>query len=145
MPTEERPSWLGRNWKWAVPLGCLAFVLALVALVGAIVLLVFGLMKSSDVYRHALAEARASPAVVEALGEPIEPGWYLSGNLEVRGPSGEADIAIPISGPKGDGTIYVVATKEAGLWSYEVLEVEVAATGERIELPGGGSAGRLSK
>ncbi len=136
-PKQEPPSsWLGRNWKWVVPLGCLTSVVALVAFAAGIILVVFGFMKSSDVYKQAVEKCRSSQEVVEALGEPIETGWYLVGNIQVDGASGKADITIPISGSKGTGTIYAIATKRAGTWSYEVLEVELAAGGERIDLRG---------
>jgi len=41
---------------------------------------------------------------------------------------------IPISGPKGKGTIYVEARKSAGHWSFLKLFVEVGVDGERIDL-----------
>ena len=69
-----------------------------------------------------------------ALGTPIEEGWYLSGKTNVNGGSGDADISIPISGPKGKGTIYAVATKSAGEWTYSKLQVKIDSTGEAIDL-----------
>ena len=42
--------------------------------------------------------------------------------------------SIPISGPKGKGTIYFVASKFAGEWTFSKLIVEVEKTGERIDL-----------
>lgn len=133
-PPRAKSSWFRRNWIWALPLGCVVSVLAVVAFVAAIIVAVFGFMTRSDVYQHALETARSSPAVVEALGEPIEPGWYLTGNINVSGSSGKADITVPISGPRGEGTIYATATKRAGAWEYELLEVEVTDSGERIDL-----------
>ena len=62
-------------------------------------------MKSTDVYKEALARAKADPVVIEALGSPIKDGFLLSGNTNVNGASGESNLAIPISGPKGKGTI----------------------------------------
>jgi hypothetical protein len=105
-----------------------------IGFVVAIALLVFGTMKSSDVYKEALAKAKADPAVAQALGSPLEEGMFLSGKTSVDGASGEADLAIPISGPKGKGTLYVVARKSAGVWNYTTLVVEVQATGERLDL-----------
>jgi hypothetical protein len=52
----------------------------------------------------------------------------------VSGTSGQADMTVPISGPKGKGTIYFVATKFAGQWSFSKLMVEIGATGQRIDL-----------
>lgn len=133
-PPKAKSSWFGRNWIWVLPLGCVTTLLALVAFVAGLIALLFGAMTRSDVYQHALEAARSSPAVIEALGEPIESGWYLTGNIHVSGSSGEADIAIPISGPEGKGTVYAVATKSAGEWEYERLEVELGEGGERIDL-----------
>jgi hypothetical protein len=91
-------------------------------------------MKSSDVYKGALARAKAEPAVVEALGSPIKDGMFVSGSTNVNGASGHADLAIPIYGPKGEATLYVVAEKSFGAWNYSNLVVEIKKTKERIDL-----------
>lgn len=123
-----------RNWKWFVPLGCFTVALLFLVFVGSIVLIVFSAMKSTDVYKEALARTKADPAVTEALGSPIKDGFLVSGNTNVNGASGESNLAIPISGPKGKGTIYVSATKSLGRWIYSGLVVEVSGTHERIDL-----------
>ena len=92
------------------------------------------MMKSSDAYRTALTMARADPYVQEALGSPIEEGLLVMGNINVNGSSGHADLAIPVSGPQGSGTIYVVASKSAGQWTVLRLAVDIKATNERIDL-----------
>ncbi len=112
-------------------MGALALFAAFIML---IVTILFGMIKSSDVYRDALATARANPAVVQALGSPIEAGIFVMGSISVSGSSGQADLAIPISGPKGKGTIYAVASKFAGKWTFSKLVVEIKATKEIIEL-----------
>jgi hypothetical protein len=81
-----------------------------------------------------LARAKADPAVVEALGSPIRDGFLVSGNTNVNGVSGESNLAIPIFGPRGEGTIYVSASKSLGRWNYSGLVVEVGQTHERIDL-----------
>jgi Cytochrome oxidase complex assembly protein 1 len=131
-----RKSWWGRNWKWLVPTGCLGLALLVAGFVALLVMVIFGAMKSSDVYKDALAKARANPAVIDALGSPIKEGMFLSGNTNVNGASGEANLAIPISGPKGKGTIYVAASKSAGQWTYATLVAEIEKTHERIDLIG---------
>jgi hypothetical protein len=99
-----------------------------------IVSIVFGAMKSSDAYRAALAKAKADPRVVNALGSPVTDGFFVSGKTDVSGSSGHADMTVPISGPKGKGTIYFVASKFAGEWTFSRLMVEIAKTGQRIDL-----------
>ena len=105
-----------------------------VVFVGSIVLIVFSAVKSSDVYKDALARAKTHPAVIEALGSPVTEGLLLSGNTNVNGASGEANLSIPVSGPKGKGTIYVAATKSLGRWNYTGLVLEIARTHQRIDL-----------
>jgi hypothetical protein len=133
-PAIPKPNWWNRNWKWFVPVGCFTLVLFFAVFVGSILVIVFSAMKSTDVYREALARAIADPAVIEALGSPIKDGFLMSGNTNVNGAAGESNLAIPISGPKGKGTIYVSANKALGQWNYSGLVVEIGQTRQRIEL-----------
>lgn len=134
MAANSEKNWFGRNWKWFVPLACVWGLAVIAGFVALILYLVFGMMKSSDVYTEALARAKANPSVVMALGMPIKEGLVVAGSIRVSGPSGEADLEIPISGPKGKGTIYVEAHKSAGRWNYLKLFVEIGVDGERIDL-----------
>ena len=92
----------------------------------------------SDPYRNALARVRADAVVVQELGLPIEPGWWVTGTLEVDQSSGNANFATALRGPSGRGTLYVLAEKQAGEWRYKVLVVEVEGKPERIDLLGAG-------
>jgi hypothetical protein len=130
----ENRNWFGRNWKWAAPTGCLVLVLLVGAFIASIFYFVFSMMKTSETYQHALQSARGDAEVVAALGEPITEGWFVSGNWEENGASGQANFAIPVSGPKGGGTVYVEARKSAGQWHYATMVVEVDGSGERIDL-----------
>jgi hypothetical protein len=135
VPQPPPAGWWNRNWKWFVPTGCCLTPLVLGgAFVAFLVLVVFGAMKQSDAYKMAVARAKANPRVTSALGTPISEGWFLSGHTNVNMGSGDADLTIPISGPKGKGTIYAVATKSAGEWTYSKLEVKIDSTGETIDL-----------
>jgi cytochrome oxidase complex assembly protein 1 len=133
-PAPSPPGWFQRNWKWFIPALVLFIVLAIVAFVGGILALVFGSIKHSAPAQFALEAAQKSPAVAARFGSPIKTGMLVSGNINVSGPSGGADLAIPISGPKASGTIYVVARKSAGKWEYTTLEVAVEGQPERINL-----------
>ncbi|MDQ6912101.1 MAG: cytochrome c oxidase assembly factor 1 family protein [Verrucomicrobiota bacterium] len=129
-----RPGWWSRNWKWFVPVGCLSFIAIIAVFVTCIIVFVFSVMKSTDVYKTALNRAKANPEVVAALGTPIKDGLFVSGNTHADGASGEANLSIPISGPKGSGTVYVVATKVAGRWNYSTIEAEISGKKDRIDL-----------
>lgn len=134
IPPQTKGNWWTRNWKWFVPTGCLTIIVLFVAFIGLIVMIVFSALKSSDVYKNALARAKSNPAVIEALGSPIKDGVLVSGSTNVNGASGQANLAIPIYGPKGEGTLYVVAQKSVGAWNYSNLVLEVKKTKKRIDL-----------
>src|SRR5438128_322915 len=129
-----QPNWFGRNWKWIVPVGCLLPVLFAGGCALAIFFFVTGIMKQSDAYKIALARAQANPAVIEAIGSPISQTGIVSGNSNVNGPTGEANLSIPLSGPKGKATLYVEARKSADIWFFQTMVVKIAKTGERIDL-----------
>ena len=131
--TAPRPSWWSRNWKWAVPVGCVTPVLVCGGFITAIVMIVFGVIKSSDAYTESLARAQNSKQVQAVLGEPIEAGVFVTGNVSISGDSGHADLTIPITGPKGPAILYVVAKKVAGKWQYSRMEV-APENGEPIDL-----------
>jgi len=127
-------SWWSRNWKWFLPTLCVLVLLAVLGFVGLVFYGVSSMMKSSDAYQLAVAQARMDPEVVSALGEPIVEGFLASGNINTNGSSGKADLAIPISGPKGGATIYLSATKSVGKWTFKDLVVEVDKSKDRIDL-----------
>jgi len=129
-----RPGWWSRNWKWFVPVGCLTMVAIGAGFVAVIVYAAAGMMKSSDAYKLALEKARSNVQVQQRLGTPIEPGFFVSGSVNVAGSSGKADLTIPIKGPKGEGTIYVDATKFANEWKFNRLEVGFGDDPHRIDL-----------
>jgi hypothetical protein len=134
MNPPEQKGWFGRNWKWFVPTGCLSLIALAGAIVVAVVYLAFGTIKSSYPYQEAMTRTRANADAVRALGEPIEAGWLISGNINVNNSSGSADLSIPVSGPKKSGKVYVVATKRMGSWSLSALELEVEGDAKRINI-----------
>lgn len=135
MDVPQRRSWWRRNARWLVPL---IIILAMAVLfVGVFALaasFVMGMMKSSGAYKEGLARAKECPAVQAALGTPIKDGFFVTGNVSTGGTSGKADLAVPISGPKGKATLCVVASKSAGQWSFSTLAVEVKGSSENISL-----------
>jgi hypothetical protein len=119
-------SWWQRNWKWVVPVGGVALLAVFAAVIFGFVSLLSGMMRSSEPYRHALHAAQTSPAVIAALGEPIEAGFMPSGNISVNNDDGEADLSFGLHGPRGEATVYVEATRKRKRWSYQTLVVALA-------------------
>jgi hypothetical protein len=122
-----------RNWKWFVP-ALFATGLLVATCFGALIL---SALKFSGAYTGALERAKASPAVIADLGSPIKAGFFVMGNVNTSGASGRAQLAIPISGPKGAATIFVDASQALGVWHFDRVIVQMAPTGERIDLSDG--------
>jgi hypothetical protein len=117
--------------------GCLtAIVVALVIIgfVAGILYLVFGALKSSPVYSQALKAAQSDARVTQALGDPVQAGWYVMGSLQEQGISGDATLTIPISGPRKGGTLYASARKQNGTWQFYTLAVQVDGEDKIIPL-----------
>src|SRR5262249_36191983 len=133
-PPPSQASWFARNWKWFLPTVVLGPILLAALFIGGVVSLVFGMMKSSEPYQHALDVAIHDARATGQLGAPITPGWYASGNINVSGAAGAAELAIPLIGKYGRGTLYVSARKSDGIWSYQRLELAVDGAAERINL-----------
>ena len=127
-------SWWTRNWKWFVPTGCTALVLLITLFVGGILLVVMTAIKSSDAYKNSFQRATNNPQIIRALGTPISAGLFITGNINVSGSAGNATLSYPLSGPKGAGTLSLVAAKSEGVWEYSKLNVRVDKTGEVIDL-----------
>ncbi len=134
MTSTSPPGWWERNWKWAVPSGCLFLLLLAAVGVGGLFYGVMSLMRNSDAYRLALGEVRRSPEAVAALGEPIEEGWFVSGNIHTSNDSGAADISFPVQGPKSAATVHVRASRAGGVWKLTYLGLELRNFSERVEL-----------
>ena len=119
---------------WIVLAAVLGGVLLFVLFIGAIFAVVFGSIRSSEPFRHALQVASHDPRALSMLGGTVKPGWLVSGNISVQNDSGQADLSIPVQGPTHKGTIHVVAKKSEGEWTYDKLMLEVDDSPERVDL-----------
>jgi Cytochrome oxidase complex assembly protein 1 len=137
LPRDKTPDWWDRNWKWFLPVVVTAGTLIACGFVAFVYLTVATLTRSSGAYSGAIARTQASAAVAAALGTPIRPGFFVTGDISINGSSGKAELVIPVSGPKGDAAIYVEASKLLGAWHFDRLVVQVGNTGDRIDLSEG--------
>jgi hypothetical protein len=127
-------SWLERNPLWKIPVGCVILCL----LLGAVALIVMtgitSYMRHTEVYKQAVAQATANSQVRERIGEPLKPDWLISGEVHLSGSGRTANLAIPVSGPRGRGRIRAVAVKSGGVWRFTYLTVEVRSPAAYIDL-----------
>lgn len=130
---EVRKSWWERNWKWFVPTGCVSILLIFVLFIAGIFFGVTSMMKDSDAYKETITKVQHNKLVIEKLGSPIEDDGMTSGSINFINDIGNCDLQIPIKGPKGKGTVFVVAEKR-GIWKYSEMTVLINATKEEIDL-----------
>jgi hypothetical protein len=126
----ERRSWFSRHWYWLVP----AIVVVLVGCGFALYSAIMSVMRSSDVYKMAVARAVASPALAAEMGTPIREGFFTAGSVVYRGTNSTAQLVIPLRGPLSNATVFVTATKPDGTWHYDQLVARVDETGHRVDL-----------
>ncbi len=111
--------------------GCLGMALVGAAVIGFIVWGAGKAMKSAEPYRDSIAAIEGNAAAAEALGTPVKPGFLPSGSFNVDNGVSTVDFSIPVSGPKGKGTIRVVASKasDSAPWTYETWQLDVEGGG----------------
>jgi hypothetical protein len=127
-------SWLEQHPRWKIPLGCLTLIFLIGVFVTALLTIITTSFRSSDVYKQAMAKATEDLQVREQIGEPVQSAWILRGQLHVNGRSGDADLSIPISGPRGEGLIRAVAYKTEGVWRFTYLQVCITGQSGNIDL-----------
>lgn len=103
--------------------GCLIAILACAGLAGVGMFGAFAAIKSSEPYAESLQRAQASDEVGSKLGQPIEPGFMVQGNINLNNSDGEANLNYSITGPDGTGTVNVVGNKTDGVWNYSKMNV----------------------
>ena len=123
---------------WSTPKkiisGCLILVVLGAGGCGTLIFGVFSLLKSSDAYTAGLQHVQSNEEVKKLIGTPIEPGFMMSGSINLSGSSGNADISFPVSGPNGSGHVYVIGTKREGTWQYSTMNFIQESSSEKINL-----------
>ena len=141
-------AWRNKRWDsveqfrrvqrgWAIA-GVVVWAL-FIAFFAAMYFSIVAVFKESEAYKLALAQLNANAQAMAVLGPPITTG-FPSGNIRTSGPTGEAQLAIPVAGQKARGTLYVQATKSMGVWKADRMQLEIEGRSERIDIIGGGTS-----
>lgn len=130
----KNSDWFERNWKWFVPTSVLLFLAVCAVIFSGIITLVFVSFTSSDVYSSAVEIVQSHDTAREVLGEPVRTKWYVTGEINISGSGGHAELAIPVYGTRRAGTVYLEAEKRSGQWYFDYLILHVHETGEKISL-----------
>ncbi|WP_433829080.1 cytochrome c oxidase assembly factor Coa1 family protein [Flavobacterium anhuiense] len=129
----QKQSWLSRNWKWFVPSGCLTLLVIVGLFIGGIFYEVTSIIKDSEAYKESMVAIQNNKTVTEKLGSPIETDGIVSGTVTSTNDVRTCDVQVPLKGPKGKGTLFVVGEKR-GTWKYSEMSVYIESTKEKIDL-----------
>lgn len=115
--------------------GCLFSLILGGAIMIGVAVAIQAAWRSIGAYEHAMEQARSSKKVLAITGKPLEDGIMLLPQIQVEGANGYAKMDIPVSGPKGAGTVHVDALKQGGKWTYQELSFE-SDGGKKVDLRG---------
>ncbi len=125
-----------------VAVGCGGIGLAFALLALGIVALAFSSLRRSDAYQAALGAVQASPPVRDVLGEPVVPGWWVTGRINIVGTTGSARLSFAVSGPKGEADVFAETYRRAGQWRIATLIVKPEGRTRALDLSPGGDDSR---
>lgn len=129
-----QPSWWKKNWKWVIPLaGCFTLIIIFIIFIGSIFYGVTSALEESQPYEYALEKINQDDEIIDELGSPIEKDGIISANYNYNNGKKTAKLSIPVSGPKGSGTLFVEASGEGDNWTYHVIRIEIRDN-ENIDL-----------
>lgn len=124
-----QPSWWKRNWKWVVPVGgCLTLIIICIVFIASIFFGVTKLMEDSQPYEYAFELINNDEQLIDLLGTPIEKAGVIQGNISWNNGKKEAQMVIPIEGPKDSGTLFIDAYGQGDTWNYREIRVEISDT-----------------
>jgi hypothetical protein len=110
-PQPARPNFVHRN---ILPLS-LAFLLV-AALLTAFFWIEIFFPRAKPAIALARNTAFASPDVQASLGKPLGIGRFVHGRIWSKSDSANADLTLPIHGPRGHGQLIEWAQQDAGQW-----------------------------
>jgi hypothetical protein len=117
-PPQKKSSGCGK----AALIGCSIILVLFVLGCCVLVFVVFGAVKSTDLYKGARDRAVNDPRVIAAIG-PSHAGWWVRGSVEAGGGSGSGTVSFPLKGTKDDAIVRATATRRGGAWEYSELVV----------------------
>ncbi|GGY78560.1 hypothetical protein GCM10011613_24060 [Cellvibrio zantedeschiae] len=132
-------AWQNKKWKDVNHFKSVQrkWLLASLGIIGVFFPLLFLSVSSAlkgEAYDQSLSIIRENQQVIEMVGKPIEPGYFILGSISTQGPNGQASLEYNISGPKASAVVYVYANKHAGTWNLEQVVVNDEENHKKINV-----------
>jgi ribosomal protein L7/L12 len=116
-PPRRRASRLG---CW---LGCLPMLLFIGVCAGFIMLSSQVMFRAFGPLDQAVHIINSDPAVVQAFGNPITPGLFVTGRISGGDTSSSARFSVPIYGPRRSGDLQVSGSWRKGIWDLSIFVI----------------------
>jgi len=85
--------------------------------------------------KRAMADLQASENGKNVLGAPIKIGWFVTGEMRLRGNDGAASLSIPVKGSTTAGELDVKGVRKDGSWI--ISDLNLIADGQKtiVQIP----------
>lgn len=124
-----QPSWWKKNWLWVIPLvGCLTIIIMFFIFIGSIFYGVTSVLEESQPYQYALEKINQDDEITDELGWPIKKDGFIISKYNYNNGKKTTKLSVPVSGPKGSGTLFVEASFDSAKdenWIYDVIRIEI--------------------
>lgn len=118
-----------RSWaKW----GAIVWAGFIVFFVGLFFAISAGI-KSSDAFKLAVAKLESHETSIRLIGKPVSTG-FPTGQMQLVGTGGSANLSFSVEGPQGKGTVYVAASKEFDRWSLSRMVLVPEGSEQPVDL-----------
>lgn len=132
-------AWQNRKWKsiehfksiqrkWTISAVFLLFIVF-----PLFILLIFnavaGMLKG-EAYDLSLQAIKTNKQVIQHIGTPLHPSYFVSGDIKIDNSGGEANLYYTIKGPKGEALAIVKATKTSTHWTLQKVLVSAETDSE---------------
>jgi hypothetical protein len=129
----KKTLWERRHPVWSIGAGILLIAAFIMLFVCGLLMVLQTSFKNSWAYQQAVRQAQQNIRITQQIGS-WNPGWFVTGQIQVAGSSGRATLDIPMIGANGRGVLHLRALKTNGEWGFQLLQAEINGQPESIDL-----------
>ena len=112
---------------------------SLVKALGVVTMLMFLCIGAEYFYHNcsltqqAINDLQASKDGRDLLGTEIHTGWFITGEMHMKGPDGLASLSIPVKGNKAVAELKLKGIRQDGSW--RIADLYLIADGHTVQIP----------
>ncbi len=86
-------------------------------------------LEDKEPFQYAFEVINKDEEMIRHLGSPIVQDGIFMGDMSWSNGEQSVDVRIPVSGPKGEGVLYLKARETNGVWTYQEIELKISDEG----------------